>query len=167
MTRIVLCLFLCLVCLAQPLPNVTWTALTTTGTGAATGVFNTGMGSNVLFDLTSGDDNSGLGVTACIGVTTGSRNTCLGSHARLNTSGITTSTNQTVVGAFTDGAGSNTVVIGNASVTDVYFGSSATPNAKIHANGGSAGKATCWKADGKTLGFCSDVVGVTGGCTCN
>lgn len=32
---------------------------------------------------------------------------------------------------------------------------------------GSAGKAACFKADGKTLGFCSTVVGATGGCTCN
>lgn len=37
----------------------------------------------------------------------------------------------------------------------------------LDAGGGSAGKAICWKADGKTLGFCSTVVGATGGCTCN
>lgn len=33
--------------------------------------------------------------------------------------------------------------------------------------GGSAGKAICWKADGKTLGYCSSVIGVGGDCTCN
>lgn len=33
--------------------------------------------------------------------------------------------------------------------------------------GGSAGQTTCWKADGKTLGFCSSIVGVGGACTCN
>jgi len=33
--------------------------------------------------------------------------------------------------------------------------------------GGSANQATCWKADGKTLGYCSTVVNATGGCTCN
>ncbi len=37
----------------------------------------------------------------------------------------------------------------------------------ISSVGGSAGKATCWKADGKTIGYCSSVVDVTGGCTCN
>lgn len=35
------------------------------------------------------------------------------------------------------------------------------------AGGGSANKAMCWKADGKTLGYCSSVVDVAGGCTCN
>ena len=33
--------------------------------------------------------------------------------------------------------------------------------------GGSAGKATCWKADGRTIGYCSSVVDVAGACTCN
>jgi hypothetical protein len=33
--------------------------------------------------------------------------------------------------------------------------------------GGSAGKAMCWKADGKTLGYCSSVVGAGGDCTCD
>lgn len=40
-------------------------------------------------------------------------------------------------------------------------------DAPIAVGGGSASKAICWKADGKTLGYCSDTVGVTGGCTCN
>lgn len=42
-----------------------------------------------------------------------------------------------------------------------------TKTKAVQAAGGSAGKAMCWKADGKTLGYCSDVVGATGGCTCN
>lgn len=33
--------------------------------------------------------------------------------------------------------------------------------------GGSAGKATCWKADGKTIGYCSSAVDAFGACTCN
>ena len=38
---------------------------------------------------------------------------------------------------------------------------------KVSAAGGSAGKATCWKADGITLGYCSDAVDGSGDCTCN
>ena len=33
--------------------------------------------------------------------------------------------------------------------------------------GGSAGKAMCWKADGKTLGYCSTIIDAFGACTCN
>ena len=33
--------------------------------------------------------------------------------------------------------------------------------------GGSANKAICWKSDGKTLGYCSTIVGADGSCTCN
>ena len=33
--------------------------------------------------------------------------------------------------------------------------------------GGSANKAICWKADGKTLGYCSSVIAADGSCTCN
>lgn len=34
-------------------------------------------------------------------------------------------------------------------------------------SGGSASQAVCWKPDGKTLGFCSSVVGIGGDCICN
>lgn len=37
----------------------------------------------------------------------------------------------------------------------------------VSVGGGSAGHATCFKADGKTIGYCSDTVGATGLCTCN
>lgn len=39
-------------------------------------------------------------------------------------------------------------------------------NVKI-ASGGSANKVVCWKSDGKTLGYCSSIVGADGSCTCN
>lgn len=56
-----------------------------------------------------------------------------------------------------------------------YIGiNTATPTAVLDVNGnatirtgGSAGKAMCWKADGRTLGYCSSIVDVVGGCTCN
>lgn len=50
---------------------------------------------------------------------------------------------------------------GVASTTRLIVSSS------TQSGGGLAGRAMCWKADGKTLGFCSSVVGVAGDCTCN
>ena len=46
-------------------------------------------------------------------------------------------------------------------------GAASISGALTVATGGSAGKATCWKADGKTIGYCSSVVDSSGGCTCN
>lgn len=62
----------------------------------------------------------------------------------------------------------------NSGITNRYsfFGAGATDIA--HFGGplelpasGSANKAVCFKADGKTLGFCSTVVASDGSCTCN
>lgn len=50
---------------------------------------------------------------------------------------------------------------GVASTTRLIVSSS------TQSGGGQAGQAMCWKADGKTLGYCSTVVDVGGGCTCN
>lgn len=40
-------------------------------------------------------------------------------------------------------------------------------NGSVSFGGGSANHAICWKADGKTLGYCSDAVASDGSCTCN
>lgn len=37
----------------------------------------------------------------------------------------------------------------------------------IKGNGGQGNKVTCWKSDGKTLGYCSDAPAADGSCTCN
>lgn len=47
--------------------------------------------------------------------------------------------------------------------TDVFTSSAKT----LQAPGGSANKAICWKADGKTLGYCSSQPDATGSCMCN
>lgn len=51
--------------------------------------------------------------------------------------------------------------------TSAVTGAELTVNGEIAAGGGSAGHATCFKADGKTLGYCSDTVSASGTCTCN
>jgi prepilin-type N-terminal cleavage/methylation domain-containing protein len=67
-------------------------------------------------------------------------------------------------------SGSSNVIL-NAS--SVGIGTTA-PGAKLEVNGntmidvgGSASHAVCWKADGKTLGWCSSIATSTGVCTCN
>lgn len=76
----------------------------------------------------------------------------------------------TVVGDGADGAkgiglglGSGGVSLFKATTTE---GSSVIGPFQV-STGGSTGKATCWKADGKTIGYCSTVIDAGGGCTCN
>uniref|UniRef100_A0A6H1ZFC9 Putative YadA domain-containing structural protein n=1 Tax=viral metagenome TaxID=1070528 RepID=A0A6H1ZFC9_9ZZZZ len=51
--------------------------------------------------------------------------------------------------------------------TPVYSWANIYASGTAMIGGGSAGKATCFKADGKSLGFCSSAVGAGGDCTCN
>ena len=75
---------------------------------------NTGLGSGVLFNITTGDDNSVFGASSASGLTTGNRNTVLGNNSA-NT--ITTGSDNIVIGhsAFRNvsASGSNNIIIGN------------------------------------------------------
>jgi hypothetical protein len=90
---------------------------------------------------------------------------------------------------FVPGASSYNLYRGSTSGSEVYIASiagtdrtysdlggqttgAAVPTVNMTGNlvashGGSASKAICWKADGKTLGFCSTQPDATGACTCN
>jgi hypothetical protein len=106
---------------------------------------NTGVGLYAGLALTSGNSNSVYGSNSCSNATTGSNLLCLGAGTAVSAAG---DSNEIVIGQGVTGAGSNTAVIGNSSVTDIYLGSS-TPNAVLHAksvvgpvsalSGGSAG----------------------------
>jgi len=111
---------------------------------------NAAFGTQALTADTTGSDNVGIGTNALYRVTTGSQNVAVGFDAGVNSSPLlTTISNSTFVGwgasSSTDGltnmivlgwgavgTASNTGVIGNASVTDVYVGG-ATALAAIHA----------------------------------
>ena len=57
---------------------------------------------------------------------------------------------------------------GNVGIGTTSPGVKLEVNGAIAAAGGSANHAICWKADGKTLGYCSAVVDSNGACgTCN
>jgi len=100
--------------------------------------FNTGVGANALFSNTTGYGNSAFGSNALFSNTTGSNNFAMGNNAgRYYGSGTNTNqnsnnslfigydtranaaggTNEIVIGASAIGAGSNSAVLGNDSIT--------------------------------------------------
>lgn len=92
---------------------------------------NTGIGRSSLIS-TTGSQNTALGAFAGTNLTTGSNNTYIGYFTP--SSGLAVS-NETVIGASTTGNGSNTVTIGNSSVTDNYFSGNVRGGSFIRSGG--------------------------------
>ena len=134
------------------------------------GVDNVGVGLLTLFQAaSSAHRNTAIGTSSCANVTAGESNVCLGGVLFPGTTFTGpvvpgTLSNTIAIGASTEVSASNTAVIGNGLITDVYLGSE-TPSAKLHAGGGSDGHATCWKGD--HISYCTSAVGIDGTCTCN
>ena len=84
----------------------------------------------LALNTTAANGDTAVGQSACTAAT-GANVTCIGASTA---SASAADTNETEVGQGVTGAGSNTATIGNASVTDAYFGSS-TPAALVHAKG--------------------------------
>ena len=82
------------------------------------GDHNVGLGYDALSNLASGDGNIGIGYEAGSVLITGSNNIIIGKDAEVNAG---SSTNEIVIGYNTTGNGSNTVTIGNSSITTNYF----------------------------------------------
>ncbi len=114
---------------------------------ANTGAKNTGLGAYSLQSNTTGADNAGVGNSVLLSTTTGSQNTALGSlagytniPANANTTGSantfigyasgpgtpTQLTNATAIGANSSVMASNTIQLGNGSVTTVNVGTGTT-----------------------------------------
>ena len=114
---------------------------------ANTGAKNTGLGAYSLQSNTTGADNAGVGNSVLLSTTTGSQNTAVGSlagytntPANANTTGSantfigyasgpgtpTQLTNATAIGANSSVMASNTIQLGNASVTTVNVGTGTT-----------------------------------------
>jgi hypothetical protein len=79
--------------------------------------------------LTTGSNNTAIGDAAGETVATGTQNVVIGSASDTSTAGAV---NQIVIGAGAVGVGNNKAQIGNASVTDVYFGDG---TALLHGDG--------------------------------
>lgn len=129
---------------------------TAVGAGASghntTGSQNVAIGQAALSSSTTGGENVAIGQASLLNNLTGGANTAIGQQAgryQAGGSGLTTATssvyigflsrgydnndnNSIVIGANAIGAGANKTVIGNSSMTDVYFGSSSA-NANTHA----------------------------------
>ncbi|PDH50499.1 MAG: hypothetical protein CND00_04345, partial [Cryomorphaceae bacterium MED-G14] len=101
----------------------------------STGSFNTAIGYGTLFANTTGDDNVSVGNNSALRVTSGSSNVAIGSNS-LNTTTIgsyntaigrsakassASANNETILGYLTTGQGTNTVTLGNSSVSAVYM----------------------------------------------
>ena len=117
-----------------------------------TGGLNTAIGVNALLNTTTGSSNVALGLDAFQHNTTGSSNTALGYNAGSHiTGGSTPNTtasngvfigrdskakvdngaNEIVIGYNAVGNGSNTVTIGNSSITNNYFNGAMTLNGAL------------------------------------
>jgi hypothetical protein len=102
------------------------------------GYRNTSIGNSSFYSLQTGDDNIAIGNNSGNSVLSGSTNLTnsnqgiyIGTDTR---AGTNSSTNEIVIGASTIGNGSNTVTIGNSSITANYFKGSINLTGNI--NGG-------------------------------
>jgi hypothetical protein len=80
------------------------------------GNYNTAMGSNALKENTSGSGNTGFGRQALQTNSTGSNNTAIGHQANVSVDGLS---NATAIGNGATVTASNTIQLGNSSVTNV------------------------------------------------
>lgn len=90
---------------------------------------NTALGYYSLISLGSGSGNTGIGDNSLVNLPVGSYNTALGFNSGANL--VSNTTNSITIGYNVDSAGSNTVVIGNVSIKNVYLGSSSGAS-KLH-----------------------------------
>jgi len=102
------------------------------------GHYHAAFGDDSMGDVTGGSECSAFGAWSATTTSSGYPTYLTGCEHSVfiganNGSKNSTSTNEIVIGAYTSGAGDNTAVIGNADVTDAYFGS-ATGASKAHAS---------------------------------
>lgn len=89
-----------------------------------TGSYNTSVGESALLEQDGGDNNVGVGYRAGAYTSTGTQATNINNNTYIGTltTATNTSTNETVIGYDADGNGSNTVTLGNSSVTELHSG---------------------------------------------
>ena len=87
-----------------------------------TGYYNTANGYTSLLSNTTGSSNTANGFNAGRSITTGGTNSFFGADAGYHASQLATASNSMALGygAYTDT--SNTIVLGNASITDIFAG---------------------------------------------
>jgi uncharacterized protein (TIGR02145 family) len=115
--------------------NTTGSSNTVIGQGAlavnTTGGSNTVSGAQALASNTTGGSNTAIGRSALLANTTGSNNTAIGNGADVGSGALT---NATALGNGAIVAASNTVQLGNASVTNVKTNGTVTAGAITYPN---------------------------------
>ena len=111
----------------------------------STGATSTAVGYEAL-ELATGSGNTAIGYEAGNVISTGAENTILGGFS--NPSAFN-ATNETVVGGGTTGQGSNTVTLGNTSVTAVYMAQDS--GATVHCAGVNFPDSQVASSDANTL----------------
>ena len=89
------------------------------GSSGNSNSWNSALGDSALYGNTTGDSNTAVGYKALNSNTTGNSNTAIGYGANVNASGLS---NATAIGKGAIANGSNTMQLGNANVTALYFG---------------------------------------------
>lgn len=117
-------------------------------------------------DITSGDfmaiaGNANIELTAASG-----NQAFLKVAANINQSGTAAATDL-LINRTQTAVGSGAQLLIDAQVGGVSKFSVSNTGTTTIAVGGLANSATCWKADGKTIGYCSSAVAADGTCTCN
>jgi len=114
---------------------VGWNASTFTGQGASSstagGNNNTSLGYSALYSNTLGNDNTALGYSALTTNATGIQNTAIGSGADVASNNLT---NATAIGYGATASASNTIQLGNTSVTNVKTNGTLTAGAVTYPN---------------------------------
>jgi hypothetical protein len=99
--------------------------------GVGSGSNNTAIGNHSLINITNSDKNTALGANAGATVTSGSSNTLLGFSADVGTG---TLTNATAIGSQAIVTASNTIQLGNTSVSNVNTSGTITAGAVTYPN---------------------------------
>lgn len=146
----------------------------TAGTG------NLGFGAATLSSIISGNDNLVIGLFAGVNATTSNGNLFIGNNSGLS---IIVGSNNILIGLGVDTPAStdvsDTLNIGNSiygldlgGTLKIGIGTN-NPLATLEVNGnmmidtgGAVNSVACFKADSKSIGHCTSIVGVGGGCTC-
>jgi len=126
----------------------------TIGKGGGSGALNTAVGSLALSANTTGASNTAFGLGALAAITTGSDNVAVGTNAGRYRNGTTNNidssggvyignasrasaaatTNEIVIGAGAQGAGNNTVTIGNTGITATVLRGNVSTNGLIRSD---------------------------------
>jgi len=93
------------------------------GASTISGNQNIGIGNYIYADLTSGNENIAHGYFSGNTLVSGNRNIYIGN---VSSASSPSASNEIVLGANTTGRGTGTVLLGNATTSDVYIGSTGT-----------------------------------------